>query len=148
MRLLVILILFFLYSCDTKTPKKPDRLYYLIFKQNCRVDTSKYDNLYSQSAYKYERVYSLDFDYLKTQHNISFFSNARTAPVDGAELFYTLDSLGIIYSRALSWSNYIRLEATNDSLNKLIGVSIDNILLYPNLHCFRLPPVDTTDKTK
>ena len=148
MKFIAILSLFFLYSCDTSAPKKPDRLYYLIVKHNGRIDTSNYDKFYSQSAYKYEKVFSLDFNYLKTKHNISFFSNARTAPIDGAELFYTLDSLGIIYSRALSWSNYIRLEASNDSLNKLIGVSIDNILLYPNLHCFRLPPVDTTNETK
>jgi hypothetical protein len=133
----IILSLILFVRCNSpRTESRVDKFYYLFYKRDGRIDTVKYDKSYAQSATNFRHLFDGHFQYNKTEHLIRFYSNDDIAPVDGGELFYTLDNFGIIYSRAISWPNYARLQCTNDSIADLISVAINNIVSNPNLHCY------------
>jgi len=73
---------------------------------------------------------------------INKFTNEPNASTDGGmELFYE-PSIGIFYSRSLTWPVHTRLHTNNDSLNTTISILIDRILADPELCNF--PVMDTS----
>ena len=141
--IIAISILFLASRCDSPTTKThSDKFYYLFYKGDGRIDTVKYDKSYSQSATQFRRLAEDRFIYYGTQHLIQFYADDVNVPIDGGELFYTLDNFGIVYSRAINWPNYSRLHSTNDSIAQLISVAINNIALNPNLHCYNCRHLD------
>jgi Trm5-related predicted tRNA methylase len=41
--------------------------------------------------------------------------------------------LGIIYTKSLTWKSYTRLHSTNDSINDLIEIALEHIILNQDL---------------
>ena len=73
------------------------------------------------------------------------YTNEPCAPTDGGiELFYER-TIGMIYSRSLTWPEYTRIHFYNDSLNDKVALLIDRILANPELCNF---PVFDTSKMK
>lgn len=83
-----------------------------------------------------ELVAEEHFEYRGKLHSIRFYSSEGTAPVDGGELKYTLDSLGVIYERAVWWPNFIRLSSNNDSINDLVSAAFGQIMMRSSLRCY------------
>lgn len=84
------------------------------------------------------------FTYGKVQHILKAYTSDNHAPVDGGNLYYTLDSLGIIYIRGTTWPGFSRLKSNNDSINDLINQAFGHILVKPQLHCYKCSPCDTS----
>jgi len=87
-------------------------------------------------ATKDSLIGSRTFNFNGEIHKIKMFTTDFYAASDGGELFYELDSLGIIYSKSTTWYGYTRLYSNNDSLNSVINVALENIILFPDLHCY------------
>ena len=64
------------------------------------------------------------FKYNNTYHQIKMFSTDKYAPIDGGELYYTLDNIYCMYSRSTCWSNFGILSSNNDSINEILKVAI------------------------
>jgi hypothetical protein len=140
-----ILTIIFLFNCsDKKTDSKKLLLFYLQTSDRSRdLDTIKYVDFNSiDTADKF--IGSGNFIYNKQGHVIKAFTSDNHAPVDGGRLYYTMDTLGIIYSRSTTWYNSVRLQSNDDSVNSLINHAFGNILLNPKLHCYNCPPALTT----
>lgn len=78
----------------------------------------------------------LNFTVGNRRHFIDVYTNDFYAPEDGGVLLYELDSLGVIYGRSTTWFNYRRLHSNNDSINEIIDVALEHIILRPQLHCY------------
>jgi hypothetical protein len=136
--LIILCVSFILSDCRDSQPEKNKDIYfyYLPYYQNrLLADTIKYE--------KENRITSGDqlvatehFKYREQYHSINFYSSEHTAPVDGGELKYTLDSLGVIYSRAVWWPNFEKLSSDNDSINDLISTAMGYILMKSSLRCY------------
>ena len=133
---LITIILFL--SCYNKTKKENEstlRFFYVTnFRNHLDTAIDKYpSNRHNEkdSLLAYQR-----FEYEGEIHMIKMYTSDFYAPVDGGELMYELDSLGIIYSRSTTWYGYSRLRCNNDSLNSIIDVAIENIVLFPSMHCY------------
>ncbi|MGY2132525.1 hypothetical protein ACW9KT_09865 [Hymenobacter sp. HD11105] len=70
------------------------------------------------------------------RHFIDVYTSDFYAPEDGGTLLYELDSLGVIYGRSTTWFKYSRLQSNNDSINEIIDVALEHIILRPELHCY------------
>lgn len=79
----------------------------------------------------------LNFYVGNKKHFIDVYTNEfRDAAMDGGYLLYELDSLGVIYGRSTTWFRYRRLQSNNDSINEIIDVALEHIILRPQLHCY------------
>jgi hypothetical protein len=76
-------------------------------------------------------------------HWINLFTNYPHAPIDGGYLAFELDTLGIIYTKSTTWNSYSRLKSTNDSLNTLITVAFENIILNDKFHNIELTKIES-----
>ncbi len=100
----------------------------------------------TEDTIKYEEVNYIDsideliatehFKYKEQYHIIKMYSSDNHAPVDGGGLKYSLDSIGVIYSRAIWWPNFGRLASNNDSINDLISTALGYIISRSSLRCF------------
>ena len=139
MKLIIfILTTILIYSCVDKKPyEKKIELYYLINSDRSNTpDTIKYSDLNSiDTADKF--IAQEYFFYNKKEHNIKAFTSDNHANTDGGVFYYTLDSIGIIYSRSTTWWTYISLKSNNDSINNLVTQALEQILLRPKLHCYQ-----------
>ncbi len=137
--LIILCFSFVLSDCtDSKPEKKKDIYFYYLFCYQGRplsMDTLKYQEV-NQITSGDELVAAEHFTYREHHHTINFYSSEHTAPVDGGELKYTLDSLGVIYSRAVWWPNFGRLSSDNDSINDLISTAMGYILMRSSLRCY------------
>lgn len=107
---------------------------------------SCYQSLRSKDTMKYEEINHIDhidellatehFKYKNQYHTINFYSSDNKAPVDGGALKYTLDSIGVIYGRAVWWPNFSRLSSNNDSINDLISAALGYIIMSQPLRCY------------
>ncbi|QIL74869.1 hypothetical protein [Hymenobacter sp. HDW8] len=134
-----ILVTSCLISCDKVGKKKKDPLtfYYTGSK------IPKY-NIVSITAKEIKRhdpndslLSYLNFNVNNTNHIINMYtSDFRDVAMDSGALLYELDSLGVIYGRSTTWFNYRRLHSNNDSINEIIDVALEHIILRPQLHCY------------
>lgn len=148
LRLFYFLTFVFIVACNSRTSNtKTKDLFFYSNKNNLTFDTLTRENIYRHES-KDSLIYEQDFEFNGKSHSIKMFSSDFYAPTDGGQLTYELDSLGIIYSRSTTWYSYQRLKSNNDSLNLIIDAALENIILYPSLHCYHceLQPVLETIK--
>jgi hypothetical protein len=133
----LILTLFFV-SCAEK-PKKPKIKFWYSFHSHTdkehSSDTFEIDQI-KQGNGDHSLIAREGFSYKDKGFGISMFTNEPNAPIDGGIIYYELNHLGVIYSRSTTWFSYSVLKSNNDSINDLINVAIQNILLSDKLRCF------------
>ena len=148
MKVKYIFLLLILIACKTKkTSKKEIKLFYIFQSQNIdKLDTipynkkniiSKDDTLIHQEAFKYYGKY----------HVINMTTNQFKAGIDGGEIRYKLDDLGVIYKKSTTWYSYMRLVSDNDSLNNLIDRALENIFLHKEFTCLQLDTFKMKERT-
>ena len=134
------LIVLTVASCVRQPEKKQTILKF--FYKNTHSD--KLDTITATQISRHEQDDTLIaeqiFEFKTKSHIIRMYTSDNHAPVDGGQLMYELDSLGIIYVRSTTWFNYDRLESNNDSINSLIDASLETILLYNKLCRYGPPP--------
>lgn len=138
LRSATILLIVLVSSCSDKLPhKKEDKLYYLMASdRRDYIDTISYKDF--QQYDSLDRFIAEDHFILnKTNHIIKAFTSDNHAPIDGGRFYYTLDSIGIIYTRSTTWPVSIRLSSNNDSINDLMNAALGRIILKPLLHCYQ-----------
>jgi hypothetical protein len=135
----VLFILLSLTSCDriTEIPKVEEILFYT-------VSTTKDFKTYNSDSVKIDLIKHHDlkdtflvqsmFELNGKVHWINLFSNHNSAPIDGGYLAFELDTLGIIYMKSTTWNSYSRLKSTNDSINDLITIALEKIILNDKFH--------------
>lgn len=85
-----------------------------------------------------------EFELYGQMHLIRVFTSDYYAATDGGRLMFEIDSLGIFYSRSTTWPSYSRLRSNNDSINNLIDLAIENILIDESMRCYGcFPPIET-----
>jgi hypothetical protein len=139
-QLLYIFILTIFFACDNTTKKNESEILFFYVGSN-HNGSYKPDTLTSDKIERHDPRDTLiayqDFEFNGIIHLIKVFTSDLHAPIDGGQLSYELDSLGIIYSRSTTWYSYRRLRSSNDSINSTIDAAIENILLYPKLSCYQ-----------
>lgn len=140
LRIIVALCLsLMLWDCgdSKKETNQKIHFYYLASYQNRPLskDTIAYEEI-RHILPGDELVAEEHFEYRGNPHSIHFYSSEGTAPVDGGALKYTLDTLGVIYERAVWWPNFIRLSSNNDSINDLVSVAFGQIMMRSSLRCY------------
>lgn len=116
--------------------KEPVRFYYLsYYKFGSLADTIPYEdvNIIEEQD---ELLATEFFEYRKQFHTIKFYSSDNKAPVDGGDLKYTLDSMGVVYNRSTTWPNFRRLSTNNDSINDLISTAFGYVMMKSSLRCY------------
>lgn len=135
----ILCLAFILSNCtdSQRLKKKEIYFYYLSCYQGVPLsaDTLTYEEVNHVTPTD-ELIATEYFKYKEKYHVIKFYSSENTAPVDGGRLAYTLDSLGIIYHRAVWWPNFGRLSSNNDSINDLISTAFGYIMMKPSLRCY------------
>lgn len=139
-KLLFVFILICFISCNNVSIKKQGEDLYFYTGSNQTgsyvLDTLTFDKI-ERHNHEDSLIASRKFEFKGNMYLIKMFTSDLHAPTDGGRLFYELNELGVIYSRSTTWYSYKRLKSNNDSINSLIGVAIENILLYPELSCYQ-----------
>lgn len=134
-----LLILILIHSCDSKeSTKKNDPILFYFHT------TTKNFNTYNSDTVTIDKIKQPDtedtllvqstFKLNGERHWISLYTNYLHCGVDGGYFAYTLDTLGIIYMKSITWNSYGRLKCLNDSIDDLITVAIENIILNQKFH--------------
>lgn len=145
--IVLILIIALASSCADKKTDEEIVLYYVIGSTHSNSKDTIYTTK-NQQADTTDDLLAQDFFHYKTKdHILKLFTSDNHAPVDGGRLYYTLDSIGIIYERSTTWPGFGRLKSNNDSINDLINQAFAHILQKPQLHCYQCGLIDTTSKT-
>ena len=144
MRNNLIITLLLCASCLQQVQKNKEKTKKFYYLRNYRDGLDTIDRKVVYHSPKDSLIGSRTFKIKGESHQIKMFTTDNYAAIDGGELFYELDSLGIIYSRSTTWYGYTRLYSNNDSLNRLINQALENIILYPDLHCYGCELVDKT----
>jgi hypothetical protein len=129
---------FILISCQEKKTKPKIKFWYSYNKDNGKHFTSDTFEIgkIKQAVGNNSFIANKAFTYKDKSYGISMYTNEPGAPIDGGVVYYELNHLGIIYSRSTAWISYGVLKSNNDSINDLINVAIQNILLHEGLRCF------------
>jgi hypothetical protein len=128
--------LFFIFfsSCTNhglKNKKKTDLYWYVQIsnsKKNFNVDTFKFDKILKPP--NDFLLDSLNFIFKKKKHCLRLYSNFYNKNGFSSRIdieFFTLDSIGVIYSNGVNGRCFSKLISTNDSINRLINFSIREI---------------------
>lgn len=137
--IVVLCLIFILSDCKKSETirKKEIYFYYLSCYQNVSLssDTLKYEEVNCITSAD-ELIETEHFKYKEQYHTINFYSSEGAAPIDGGGLKYTLDTIGVIYNRAVWWPNFVRLSSNNDSMNDLIGTAFGYIMMKSSLRCY------------
>jgi hypothetical protein len=131
------LILFSFFSCSENKPIKKTkeiRKYYLFVKDGrYPSDTLKYVCT-KETPDSLNIIDSVEINY---QNRLTIIKKITNSPdelrTDSEFISYWEPSIGIFYTRSLSWRNFIILQTDNDSVNKYIMGLLGNVLLYRNL---------------
>ncbi|ASS48590.1 MAG: hypothetical protein A3D31_07460 [Candidatus Fluviicola riflensis] len=131
-KFLIFIVPLVLFSCSQEKTEKPDEIlfHYMINNHDSRrisLDTVTIEHLLYHDS-KDSLIEQYVFSTNNESHFISLFSNEHYAGIDGGELSFELDTLGIIYSCSTTWFSNIRLKSNNDSINELIDIAIENCL--------------------
>ncbi len=135
-----------MFSCaDKNVVENKTVLFYLVNSNNqTNIDTIPYKkNVPLDTA---DQFLAQDYFYInKTVHTIKAYTSDNHANPDGGQLYYTLDSIGVIYTRSTTWWSFVRLKSNNDSLNDLFNIALGHIIMQPKLSCYHCQyntPVD------
>lgn len=135
----VLCLMLILSNCtdSQRLRKKEIYFYYLSCYQGVTssTDTLKYEEVNHITSAD-ELLATEYFKYKEKYHIIKFYSSENTAPIDGGGLKYTLDSIGVIYHRAVWWPNFGKLSSNNDSINDLISTAFGYIMMKSSLRCY------------
>lgn len=125
-------------SCQEKKTTPEIKFWYSYHAHNDKEFTSDTFeiNKIKQPNQDHSFIASKPFTCKNKGYGISMFTNEPNAPIDGGIIYYELNHLGVIYSRSTTWFSYSVLKSNNDSVNNLINVAVQNILLYEDLRCF------------
>ncbi len=134
-----ILILVLITSCDSKeSAKKSDAILFYFHTTTKNFDTYNSDTVdmgnIKQPDIKDTFLLQSMFELNGETHWINLFTNELHGGCDGGYLAYTLDTLGIIYIQSTTWNSYGRLKCTNDSIDDIITVALENIILNRKFH--------------
>ena len=121
----------FYYISDTEFSRGNDTIKFCLLPQ---VDTA---DLYIGKGH---------FVFNNVDHLIKSYTSDNHAPIDGGRLYYTLDTIGIIYQRSTTWYNALRLQTNCDSINNLISQAFAHILLRKELSCYSFGNLETNSK--
>jgi hypothetical protein len=134
---LLFFILFLIYSCGNKTAEKEQTTKFYTISTNNFFERRKTDTILQKEIGQHKETDTLFQQYVfnvdKERHFINGFTNYPHAPPDGDYVSYELDNLGIIYTKSLTWKSYTRLHSTNDSINNLIEVALEHVILNQDL---------------
>lgn len=136
--LLLVTLFFVTTGCREQLlkEKKSVRFYYLSYYEfRSLADTIPYEEGFGIGEQD-ELLVTESFEYRKQFHTIKFYSSDNKAPIDGGDLKYTLDSMGVVYSRSTTWPNFRRLSTNNDSINDLISASLGYMMMKSSLRCY------------
>lgn len=144
----IVLILLSFTSCDhNKNVQKDEKILFFI------VSTTKDFKTYNSDSVQINKIKHVDindtlleqsmFELNGEMHWINLFTNYPHAPMDGGYLAFELDTLGIIYIKSTTWNSYSRLKCTNDSINNLIDVALENIILNNKFHNIDLTKIES-----
>lgn len=136
--LLFFSLLIVLYSCSGNKDviHVEDQFYYRISSKDrtSYSDTFTLDKIHKH-AEKDTMLCQKMFEYKGTGHTVNMYTNSLYAGVDGAYIAYELDNLGIIYNKSTTWISYGKLESNNDSINELITIALETIILHKDFNC-------------
>lgn len=145
---IILYLLLFTSSCNRKlnTQKDKDILFYKIIStqdlETYNSDSVKI-NLIKHHAKNDTLLEQSIFELNGKTHRINLYTNFPHADIDGAYLIFELDKLGIIYTKSTTWNSYTRLKSTNDSINDLITVAFENIILNDKFHNIDLTKLES-----
>ncbi len=132
-KLLIFIIPLILFGCTQEKTEKPDELLFHYMVNNYRGQRFSSDTVTIEKIIRHDnRDKLLDqfaFRINDKKHRIRLFSNICHAPIDGGELLFELDTLGVIYSCSDYWTSSMRLKSNNDSLNDLIDIVLEHCLI-------------------
>ncbi len=151
----IFILLVVLIACSPKEKKQKDLFFYTSY-------ITKYNN-FDRDTFDIKKLKfhqegdtlgaSFSFEFEGKNHEIRMYADycgSKPPVFDGGIIFYELDKLGIIYSKSNSFTNfYRRLRCTNDSIDRLIDIALENIIAIPELHhesVFAIPPMETSVK--
>ena len=119
-------------ACSEKSNLNKDGLFYLVtYTKNgdfkTEIDTVnkalKHD---VRDTLLFSKVFQINNKY----HEIRKYTNMNYCPVDGEIVLYEVDSIGVFYSCELSWNTFKKLKSSNDSLNEIIDLGLQNIIRF------------------
>jgi hypothetical protein len=135
---LIILTIYVFVSCDRSAEiklKEPLKFYYFTYSHYTK-DPDSLNKIYWHNSQD-SLLASAFFETDGISHKIRMFTSDFYSDIDGGGLSYELDSIGIIYDRSTTWHSYGRLHTNSDSLNAIIEVALENIILQQSLHCYQ-----------
>ncbi len=134
-----VLILILIHSCDSNESTKknaPILFYFHTTTKNCNtynsdtVTTDKIKQPDTEDTLLVQSTFKLNGE----SHRIGLYTNYLYCGIDAGYFAYTLDTLGIIYMKSTTWNSYGRLKCLNDSIDDLITVALENIILNQKFH--------------
>jgi hypothetical protein len=136
MKIYLILLLLFFYSCESVNKSDKINYYYLSYfiehgdskLLETKIDKFEFHNIKDSLIFKKKILIGKQF------HELRKYSNCLYSPVDGERITYELDSVGVIFSISLSWYSMKKLRTSNDSINALIDRTLDFSLIYSELN--------------
>lgn len=137
-KIFIILSVLSLFSCSQTNEVK--KLEPAIFYYSSYSSFNPVRNKISETFWHHDQdtlLASVSFSFRDTMHEIRMFTNDYIAADDGGELMYELDSIGIFYQRSTTWKSYSRLHSNKDSINAILEVALENIILNQDLHCYQ-----------
>ena len=134
----LVLIVSFLVSCcePLKKPVKEKTVfYYLTYSERGNNgDTIQLEDAHFTIDTLDAFVAESHFFVKEEGHLIRSYTSDNHEGQDGGDFYFTLDNLGVIYSRSTTWYSSIRLHSNNDSINDLLIQAFSHIILIPRLN--------------
>lgn len=124
--LLVCSAIFFA-GCLQKKTQEVDKFYMERFEDGSFRDSDTLLRLYAHHADD-ALIKCFSFYYRNAGHQVRIYSNEHIAPIDGEYTIYELDDFGGIMGQSHTWNSYTRAHSTNDSIEALFSVAIDQCL--------------------
>jgi hypothetical protein len=75
-------------------------------------------------------LFSKSFLTNNIHHEIRKYTNLNYSPIDGEIVLYEVDNLGVIFSCNLSWNTFKQMKSSNDSINEIINIALQNIIRF------------------
>jgi|GEM_PF-3200042 len=134
----ILLIVSVLVSCgepSKKPVKEKTVFYYLIYSERGNNgDTIQLEDAHLTIDTLDAFVAESHFFVKEEGHLIRSYTSDNHEGQDAGHLYFTLDNLGVIYSRSTTWYSSVRLHSNNDSINDLLIQAFSHIILIPKLN--------------
>ena len=119
-------------ACSEKSDLNKNALVYLVtYSENGDFVTEK-DTV--KKALRHDirdtLLFTKVFQIKNNYHEIRKYTNMNYCAIDDESVLYEIDNIGVFYSCELSWYSFKKLNSSNDSINKLIDLGLQNITLF------------------